>query len=304
MKRIILSLLFGLSFVTTSLSAQMQNHYILGTNGINSAVKPTGVVLAGIYNHYHSHSLKNRSGHSIELLGSNHHLNINCVQTILAYFTDCCFLGGKYGFQVDVPFLSSSRDFVYYQSSFDVNNNMRLSDIYTEPLNLRYSFTQFDLFVAYGFYAPSGKYKPFSLQNSGLGNWGHMFTAAATFYFDCARTITFSMYNTYEIHCKKRGIDFRPGDNYCCDWGFGKTFGRFFTLGIVGYYERQTTVDRGDDVPTFLKSVRDQVWSWGPEFDVVIPELNGQLTLRYQMEFAAKARTQGNNFVAALGFVF
>lgn len=299
-----MSLFAGAVLFSPSLKAEMQNHYILGTNGINSAVKPPcGIGLTGIYSHYHANKIMGPDGRELDVGGSGHYNN-NIVQVIASYYSQRCFLGGKYGCQLDVPFMGAAFDVAVLNQSFSNNTNMRLSDIYAEPLNVRWEWDRFNLFSAIGVYAPSGKFKPFSDNNTGLGNWGTMFTLAATMFFDCHRTFSFSAYATYEVHFKKRNINFRPGDNLCIDMGLGKKFGKYFTFGAAGYFERQTTRDHGSDVPYIFRNVRDHVWAAGPEFDVVIPQLNGQLSLRYLMEFEAASRMEGSSFFAILGFVF
>lgn len=288
-----------------SLWAEMENHYIPGTNGLNSAMKPEcGFVYTGVYTHYHAEKIKNRKGKKVHLVGNDDHLNVQVIQNFFSYYTPLSFLGGKWGFQANVPFQSTALNTIPYHHSFDVNNHLRLADVYFEPINLRYNWCQFDLFVAYGFYIPTGRVHRNNLNNAGYGNWGNMFTLAGTWYIDCAQLWTFSFYSTYEIHGKKRHLHFTPGHNLCIDWGLGRNFGKYFTLGAVGYYEQQTTHDRGNDVPGRLHNALDQVFAFGGEFGIVVPQVNFGLTLRYEQEFFAKCRTEGKTFVVVGSIVF
>lgn len=288
-----------------ALFAAMDNHYILGTNGLNSAVKPEGVfIYTGVFTHYHANSLKGSTGKSVYLLGDQDHLNINTLQNFFSFYSPLCFFGGNYGCQVNVPLTSSAMDVISLDQSFDVQKTMRLSDIYVEPLNIRYSWDQFDLFLAYGFYIPTGKSKPFDLSSAGYGNWGNMFTAAGTVFLDCARTWSFSAYTTYEVHSKKRHINYTPGSNICIDWGLGKNFGQYYSLGVVGYFEQQVSKARGSDAPNFSDNEKDRVWAVGGEFGVYVPQICFDLTLRYEYEFGAHLRTQGGTFVAVAALTF
>lgn len=56
-------------FVFGFVHAEMQNHYVLGTNGLNSAVKLPGFNLAGIYTHYKANRLKNSKGKNVTVNG-------------------------------------------------------------------------------------------------------------------------------------------------------------------------------------------------------------------------------------------
>jgi hypothetical protein len=131
-----------------------------------------------------------------------------------------------------------------------------------------------------------------------------MFTGAFTLFLDRNRTFSISAYSTYEIHSKKRGIDFTAGDNFCLDWGIGKTFDKVFTIGIVGYYERQPNVDRGHDVPRIARKIRDKVLSAGPEAGLYIHQMKGHLIARYEIEFQAVSRTKGRTLTAEAAFIF
>lgn len=293
-------------FVFGFVHAEMQNHYVLGTNGLNSAVKLPGFNLAGIYTHYKANRLKNSKGKNVEVNGERvkGHVTYDYVQLIGAYYSDRCFLGGKYGFMVDIPFVNNSLDFAVLNQSLNLGKSpLRLSDIYLEPINLRWQIKGLSIFTAAGVFFPSGKFRYLSAHNSGLGNYGIMGTLAATYFFDCEKTWSLSFYATYEKHFKKRRVDFYPGDNLCVDWGFGKSFG-LINVGIVGYIERQTTNDHGSAVPNFAKRNRDRVYAVGPEIDFLVPQLNGIIIFRYEREFKAALRTQGESYITEAALVF
>ena len=298
-------ILCALLAISGTVFAAMDNHYVLGTHGLNSAVKPDeGFVYTAVFTHYHGHSLKDSHGKSVHLVSDRHHLNINTLQNFFSFYSPLCFFGGKYGFQVNVPLTSAAMDVIGIAQSFDVQDTLRLSDIYVEPINLRYSWQWFDLFLAYGFYIPTGKCRAFDLHSTGYGSWGNMFTLAGTVFFDYCKTWSFSAYTTYEIHGQKRHFDFTPGSNLCIDWGLGKTFGQYYSLGIVGYYEQQLSAVRGNDAIFFEGKGEDRVWAVGGEFGVFVPQIDFELTLRYEQEFGAHLRTEGSTFVAVASIEF
>jgi hypothetical protein len=289
-----------------SLSAEMQNHYILGTHGINSAVKPVqGYTYANIYTLYKAKKLNNQQGHKVALRGNKEELEVQYLQNIFGYYSSCKILGGSWGCQIDIPCETVSIDQIDFNRTFEgAGKKLKPSDIYFEPVNFRWDWCRFYLFIAYGFYAPTGKFHPFSMKNTSLGNWGQLFTAAFTLFLDQERTFSVSAYANYEIHSKTRGIDFRAGDNFCLDWGVGKTFDKVLTVGVSGYYEGQWKEDKGSAVPKEARKIRDQVLSAGPELDLFIPQMGGHLTARYEFEFKAISRTQGQRITALAVFTF
>jgi hypothetical protein len=301
MRKWILLLLFS-----GSLSAQMQNHYILGTYGMNSAVKPQlGGTYSNVYTFYKAEHLNDRSGHKVPLSGDKKELDVQYLQNIFGYYSSAKLLGASYGLQINVPCENFSLDQAEFHRTFEgAGKKLKLGDIYFEPVNFRWNWSRLHFFIAYGAYAPTGKYATNSLKNTGLGNWGQLFTLASTLFFDQGKTFSASAYATYEIHEKKRGSDFRPGDNFCLDWAVGKTFDRVLTIGVAGYYERQWKVDKGSDVPSNAKNVRDKVVAIGPEVDLFIPQMNGHFTARYEFEVQALSRTQGKRITALALFAY
>jgi hypothetical protein len=301
MKKLIAFLTFA-----GSLSAEMQNHYILGTYGMNSAAKPVqGCTYSNVYTLYKAEHLNDQNGHQIKLKGSKKALEVQSLQNIFGYYTSCKLLGASYGFQINVPCETFSLDQAEFHRTFEgAGKKLKLSDIYVEPVNFRWNWSRLYFFIAYGAYAPTGRYETNSMKNTGLGAWGQLFTAASTLFFDQGKTFSASAYATYEIHTKKRGSDFRAGDNFCLDWAVGKTFDKVLTLAVSGYYERQYKVDKGSDVPKAAKNVRDKVAAVGPEVDIFIPQMNGHLTARYEFEFGAISRTQGQRITAIALFAF
>ncbi len=289
-----------------SLSAEMQNHYILGTYGMNSAVKPErGGTYANVYTFYKAEHLNDQSGHKVPLKGGKKELDVQYLQNIFGYYSSAKLLGAAYGLQINVPCVTFSLDQAEFHRTFDgAGKKLKLGDIYFEPVNFRWNWSRLYFFIAYGAYAPTGKYETNSMKNTGLGNWGQMFTAASTLFFDQGKTFSASAYATYEIHEKKRGSDFRPGDNFCLDWAVGKTFDRVLTIAFAGYYERQWKVDKGSDVLSNARGVRDKVIAIGPEVDLFIPQMNGHLTARYEFEVQALSRTQGKRITALAVFAY
>lgn len=309
--RIPLKVVFIFAVVCASLStaplfSALRNHYPLGFNGINSAIRPADTLIwTQFVNYYHANRLVGSNGKNLPLNG---HFNEFLTLGVFHWYSDIPFLGGTYGCSVFIPFLSYKGKFTGRNSTVSLGSNaFQLADLHLEPINIMYRYEYLNVYLAYGFYAPTGKFRIFSNANIGLGCWGHQLTLAATYFFDKAKTISASAYATYEIHSKVRGISIYPGDNLCIDWGFGKILNDTFTAGIAGYTEWQTTRDTGKDVPAGTRGETDRVYALGPEIQIAIPECNGLsgvFRFRYEWEFDVRTRPKGRAAIGLATLIF
>jgi hypothetical protein len=117
-----------------------------------------------------------------------------------------------------------------------------------------------------------------------------MFTAGATWYPDEEKTWAVSVLNRYEIHHEHKDFDITPGNTYTLEWGLSKSLKPTIDVGVVGYYQQQTTKDSG----TGSSDIKDRVVGVGPEIAAVCPKLGLITSVRYLREFAAKDRPEGN----------
>jgi hypothetical protein len=250
-----------------------------------------------VYSYYWADELVDETGEAVAPNGEalKGHIHINTLQIWLSNYLEKQLFGGRYGWQVNIPFTSRSAAPVFFNQSFDSpGHTLSIADLYIEPFNLRWHWDRVDLFLAYGFFAPTGKFHRLTnTRNRGLGNWSQMATVASTFFWDSASTVSFSFYGTYEFHGRSRHLDFTAGQNLCVDFGFGKRLG-IVTVGLVGYFEMATTYDTGSGVPEIARNLKDRVAALGPEVSIEIGPLRSKLVFRYETEFAAKGRTQGN----------
>jgi hypothetical protein len=120
-----------------------------------------------------------------------------------------------------------------------------------------------------------------------------MFTLGGTAYLDEEKSWTLSVLSRYEMHSKKDGEHVRPGDDLHFEWGLGKSFKQGFEVGAVGYCEWQVSPDRGSGV-YWGHYNRDRVYAVGPEANYFIKQIGVHASLRYEREFGAQSRPEGN----------
>ena len=98
------------------------------------------------------------------------------------------------------------------------------------------------------------------------------------------------MLNRYEFNQQQQDTDITPGQYLTMEWGIAKNFRKTIDVGVVGYYQLQTTEATGTRAP------RDKSWvvGVGPEINMVCPKLGLITSLRWVYELDASDRPQGN----------
>ncbi len=130
---------------------------------------------------------------------------------------------------------------------------------------------------------------------AGLGYWGQMLTAGATWYIDPDKKWSLSALNRYEFNFHKDEAGMTPGQAYTVEGGLGYAFTKTIEGGAVGYYQQQVTGDDG-----LIQRAHGRVAAAGPEIGVMIPSAMLGVTLRYNYEFLAENRFQGHTFTLTL----
>ena len=202
----------------------------------------------------------------------------------LIWMTDLKVLGANYGMDVIVPFGSLDWKVNGSKSCY-----FGLGDIQLEPLLLSWHFQQFDLAGGYAVWAPTGDYSPSRPDLISKGFWSHMLTLGGTWYPDKEKTWAVSLLNRYEFCHEQEQTHINPGQVYTAEWAISKNFRKTIDVGVIGYYQQQTTKDSGATATTKL----DRKVGIGPEISMVCPKLGLITSVRYAYEFAAVERPEG-----------
>jgi len=187
---------------------------------------------------------------------------------------------------------------------------VRIGDIYVEPVNLGWAKPgAYNIKVAYGFIAPTGKFDEDGTETTTTDYWGHEFTFATTRALGQTKLWQLSVNTNWEFHQKKRHEDVKVGNNMTLEYGVGKTIVKnqgkqLIQVGAVGYAEFQLTDDSGSDVSAFNRGNQDHAFGLGGEFGVIWPVSKFNFLVRVIPEFGVRSRTQGLTFVVAAGKSF
>ncbi len=208
------------------------------------------------------------------------------------------FLGADIGFDFLIPIWH--RDTKLIGGPFNADDReWALGDIIIEPLDLAWHGERYDIGAALGWFLPTGEHDTWA--DPGEDMYTTMFTLGGTYYFDKAKTWSFSLLSRYEIHSQKRdgnkalasvGIndnDHTPGDDFHFEWGLGKTLAKVWDVGVVGYCQWQLDEDKGTNAFTD----KDEAHAIGPEISMFYPPWMTQFTFRSLWEFGVEGRSNG-----------
>ena len=96
-----------------------------------------------------------------------------------------------------------------------------------------------------------------------------MLTAGATWYIDQDKTWAVSALSRYEFNTEQRDTNITPGQAYTLEWGISKSLTKSIEVGLVGFYQQQTTEDSG----VAPSRVLDYSVALGPEVSLFCSKL-------------------------------
>jgi len=296
MKKLIATLLLATVFAASParVLAQPSAHYVPGVEGIKGAsLPPPGVYFRDYNVFYFADRANDSNGNEISAANPEAFIYANVPRVI--WITDQKLLGGFIGVDALVPLKYTDLK-GNFGGPFDESTS-GIGDLFVEG-TLSWHVDQADFAVGYGVWAPTGNSStaPVSTR-AGEGFWTHMFTAGMTWYMDAEKKWALSALNRYEINHEKRDMNFTPGQAYTLEWGLSYALKPTVDVGVVGYYQVQTTENQGSDSPSTFK---DKVVGIGPEVSAVCPKTGIIFSLRYLYEIMAEDRLQGHTIALTL----
>lgn len=300
------------------LVAQELGHYIPGAWDIQSFISPPPGYYFSLYNYFYtSQDLKNQNGSSIQsisLKGAQIPLAINVhnyfIAPIFIWAPKTKIMGANYAFMLLQPVANPS-----LQSSLQVLNtglsvnqsSWGVADSYVRPFWLTWRWPMIDFSASYAFYAPTGRYRNLSRNNTGLGFWTHEFQFAGAWFPDKKHLLSIIFAGTYDFNQRKIDVDIQPGNYFSLNWGISKLFsvrqGDSLEIGIPGYDQWQTTNDSGTAVKS-NPAIHDQVHAIGLQLGYTFTALNLVITGKCLQEFNARSRFQGRVYTLSLSTQF
>jgi hypothetical protein len=291
-------LLAGLLAAPALVQAQPTAHYVPGVEGIKAAsLPPPGVYLRDYNVFYYANTINDDHGKSIPGVDPRAYIYANVPRLI--WITDQQLLGGFIGVDGLLPLQYTELKVNTPGPAFSHNTfhdqTFGIGDFFAEVTWSRH-IPQFDISAGCGVFAPTGDFSPSNPTQPGLGYWGEMLTAGATWYPDAEKQWAISALNRYEFNQQQRDTDITPGQAYTLEWGISRTFVRTLDVGVIGYYQQQVTGDSGPGASSNL----DRVAGVGPEVSYFYPPATVGVSLRYNYEFFSENRLQGHTFAVTI----
>jgi hypothetical protein len=275
----------GLFALPNCLLGQATAHYPPGLEGLKAATLPPPGVYFRDYNYfYYADHVNNAQGNKL----ADQQAFVYAQAPRVIWITDAQLLGGNLGVDALMPFM--------YKDIKGVGSDFSAGDLFFEG-TWSWHPKQWDLALGVGAWAPTGKYAPGNPTYAGLGYWGEMITAGATWYPDEAKKWSVSVLNRYEFNQKQDDTDVTPGQAYTVEGGIGYAVAKAVDIGAIGYYQQKVTGDTG---PQLYQTPRNRVAGIGPEISAFFPEIMLGISLRYAYEFLAENRLQGNTFTLTI----
>jgi hypothetical protein len=300
---LILALLAFL-FVPLRAQAQYRGDDIPGFLGLQSGTQaPPGVYVGNVVWVYPTSTIKDNSGHAVNLPGS---LTSAAEIILVNVTTNYKLFGGNIGGSAGFPFIKNRIEL----NSLDVSTSLAYTDMFLGA-SLGWSLKRADVMAGYNLYIPTGRFSQGASDNTGLGMWGNEFTIGSTVYLDQKKLWNAAGTFALEFHTDKSGTNINVGDMGTVQGGLGRTFYKkvsgpvplIMNLGVAGYAQFKVTGDSGSDIPPALRGYKDRVFALGPEFNIYIPKPRLTLLVRYEPEFGARVRTQGQTVVFSIAWV-
>jgi len=293
-----------LLLVALSSEAQYKGDHIPGFIGLESGSQaPPGFYVGNLVYVYPTDTIKDNNGRGVNLPGS---LTSTADIILVNLATNYKLFGGKVGASIGFPFIKNRIEF----NSFDVHSDFAYTDTFAGA-TVGWELKHADITAGYNLYMPTGKYEPGANDNTGLGMWANEFTIGSTVYLDQKRTWNAAATFALEFNTDKKDTDIHVGDLGTIEGGLARTFYKktsgpipiVMNLGVAGYAQFKVSGDSGSDIPQPLQGLKDRVFALGPEFNVFFPGPRLSLLARYEPEFGARNRTQGQTIVFSIVWV-
>jgi hypothetical protein len=284
--------------------AQFKGDHIPGFTGLqNGTQAPPGLYVGNVVWVYPTDTLKDNSGRDLNVPAG---ITSTATIILVSLVANQKLLGGNIGASVAFPFIQNR----IQTASLDVNTGFGWTDMFAN-VSLGWKLKRADVMLGYNAYFPTGRFTGTATNNTGLGMWGNEVTIGSTVYLNEKKTWHAAATFGAEFHTEKAGTGITVGNLGTVEYGFGKTFYKkgagpiptIFNVGAAGYAQFKMTGDNGPGVPLALRGLKDRVFALGPEFNVFMPGPRLTFLVRYQPEFAARNRTQGQTIIISLVWV-
>jgi hypothetical protein len=256
------------------------------------ALPPPGTYFLDYVDYYSATSLK---GHGGDDLVPKFDLDVAVNVFRLVHVTKCEILGASWGMHAFLPLAHIDVD-----ATMGEDDRSGMGDIIVDPFILGWHSKNLHITTGLDIYLPLGSYDEDRLANIGRNYWTFEPVAGLTYLSDTG--VELSGKFMYDINLENTDTNYKSGQEFHFDYTAGYHVDKNLAVGLGGYYYYQTTDDEknGDKVGT--DGFKGRVMAIGPQ--AAYNYKNMAFTLKWQKEFEAKNRPQGNNFWGKFMYAF
>ena len=305
LRAFLVCLLFVIISASERCRAQYKGDHIPGFAGLESGTQaPPGLYVGDLVWVYPTSTIKDNNGNKINGSGS---LTSSLDVILGSLVTNQKILGANFGVQIALPFIKNEIQL----NSLDVSSSFAFSDMIISPIVLGWHLNRADVLAGYNLYLPTGKFSTTGVGKTGLGMYGNELTLGTTVHLDKKKTWNAAANFGLEFHTSKKDEDITVGDIGTVEGGLSKTFYKkvsgpipmITNIGLAGYSQLKITGDTGSGIPLFLQGYKDRVFALGPEVNTYIPKPRLTILVRYEPEFGARNRAQGQTVLFSVAWV-
>jgi hypothetical protein len=204
-------------------------------------------------------------------------------------------LGASWAMHVFVPLARVDVD-----ATMGEDDGSGLGDVIVDPFILGWHYRNLHVVTGLDISVPLGRYDEDRLANTGRNCWTFEPAAAVTYVWDSGFELSGKF--MYDINLENPDTDYRSGQEFHCDYTVGYHVDDNLAVGLGGYWYYQTTNDelRGDKVGS--DGFKGRVTALGPQ--VAYRFRNMSLAVKWQKEFEARNRPEGNSFWGKFMYAF
>ena len=292
-------------------------HFNGGVYSIRDYFQPPEPGLYGaVYNYgYRTTRLNDNNGDQITRgpLGIRFDIDVTmyALAPVLIWATPYEILGAKYAAYISPTFINSSLDASANTAigrGLSVNEStFGVGDLFVQPVWLDWALPHWDLMLAYGFFAPVGKYDtkdigPFTVEspgNLGLGYWTQMVQGGLAWYPWTNQATAATAILTYEYNDVQQDTSVRYGQSLTLNWGISqylplnKAKTLLLEIGPAGYDAFQISDNTGQRFGN--PGNHSQVQAIGGQIGLTYVPLSMVLNFHGFHEYYAANRVQGDS---------
>ncbi len=251
---------------------------------MSGALPPPGTYFLDYVDYYRARALKDENGDN---LVPKFDLDVVVNVFRLVYVTPYKILGADWAMHAFLPLASMEVD-----ATMGKDDKAGLGDIIVDPFILGWHTKNFHVTAGLDIYLPVGNYDEGDLANIGRNYWTFEPVLALTYLSDNGFELSSKF--LYDFNLENTDTDYKSGQEFHFDYTAGYHFGKNLTAGLGGYYYYQTTNDELDGEKVGTDGFKGRVVALGPQ--ATYSYKNMSFTLKWQKEFDAENRPEGDNF--------